>query len=136
MLRRWYLYWLVLFGGLLGLLWYKNRQERSDRPWQWIGLKSLVELGVIALSAFYLPAILVLYVTNWAVMKVFKDPNHRLLVMGITLACSIVLGIIATFAVEAVMLLGIFGIGCVSNEFLHLLAERRTQRETRIEHAS
>jgi hypothetical protein len=128
MIRRWMLYWFVLFSALATLLWFKNAREQPDKPWSWVTIKSTIELAIIALSAFYLPVILVLYTTNWLISSLFKTPNHRALMTGLSIVCSIVFGIVATFALEILMVLGIYGIGTLSNDFLGFLEQRQSLR--------
>lgn len=122
-------YWASLFG-LLGLaLWLKNRKQYRDKTWKWYSIKSLIELVVIGLAAFWLPVVLVVYVVNWILTSIFQTLNHRTLVICINILLTVTLSIIATFAMEVIMIGSIFGIGRVSEEFLFFLEERRQKRE-------
>lgn len=122
-------YWASLFG-LLGLaLWLKNRKQYRDKTWKWYSIKSLIELVVIGLAAFWFPVVLVVYVVNWILTSIFQTLNHRTLVICINILLTVTLSIIATFAMEVIMIGSIFGIGRVSEEFLFFLEERRQKRE-------
>src|SRR6266404_2151828 len=121
-------YWASLFG-LLGLaLWLKNRKQYRDKTWQWYSTKSLIELVVIGLAAFWLPAVLIIYVVNWIVTSIFGTLNHRTLVICLNIVLNVTLAILATFAMEVIMIGSIFGIGRVSEEFLLFLEERKLRR--------
>lgn len=122
-------YWASLFG-LLGLaLWLKNRKQYRDKTWKWYSIKSLIELVVIGLAAFWLPVVLVVYVVNWILTSIFQTLNHRTLVICMNILLTVTLSIVATFAMEVIIIGSIFGIGRVSEEFLFFLEERRQKRE-------
>ncbi len=115
------LYWIGLIGCLFGLLYWKNRRGYVDKTRRWYFSKSFIECGMLVLAAIFMPAIIVAYAAMW-ITSFFKRPSLRI---GIGFAVSTILFMSIGWALEVLVIVGVFAIDLISDDFLGYLEQRQ-----------
>lgn len=122
---RWYMYWISLISALFGLLLFKNKRNHSDKSWHWNLGKSTIECILLVLAAAFMPAILVVYAANYFTLPIEK-PAYKIglgFIIGTTLMACL------AWALEILVIVGVFAIDLLSDTFLTSLKERREKRD-------
>jgi len=103
----------------------KNQRTHRDKTRQWQIGKSAIECVLVILAAVFLPMILVVYGSMWATRKIEKP--------GFRIAASFTVGTILTltmgWALELLVLMGVFSVDMLSDDFLAYMNQRKQQRE-------
>jgi hypothetical protein len=121
---KWILYWTGLFGALFGALYWKNSRGYVDKTRRWYLGKSLIEGIMLVSAAAFMPAILVVYASMWMVSYI-KRPALKIgagFVIGTLLMMSV------GWALELLVLTGVFAVDLISDDFLGYMEERRIKR--------
>lgn len=121
---KWILYWTSLLGLLFGGLYLKNRHRHSDKTRQWQLGKSAIEMCLLALAAALMPAIIVAYASMWATKNI-QRPAFRI---GAGFMIGTLLFMTIGSVLEILVIVGIFAIDLVSDDYLDFLKERRQKR--------
>jgi len=122
---KWYLYWTTLVALLLGGLYTKNQYKHKQKSIQWKIGKSVIECALLVLAVIFMPPVLVVYGSMWATKKITRP--------GFRIAASFTVGTLLMltigWALEVLVLVGIFSIDMISDDFLGYMHERRAQKE-------
>lgn len=122
---KWSVYWTALVGALLGALYLKNNHNHKDKSLQWNLLKSCSECILLVLAVAFMPAIIAIYGSMW-ITKGIKRPGIKILV-GFSVGTALML--IMGWALEILVLIGVFSIDVLSDDFLSFMNERRQMKE-------
>lgn len=122
---KWSVYWTALVGALLGVLWLKNSHTHKDKTTQWNLGKSIIECILLVLAVAFMPAIIAIYGSMW-ITKGIKRPGIKILV---GFSVGTVLMIVMGWALEILVLVGVFSIDVLSDDFLSFMKERREQKK-------
>jgi hypothetical protein len=106
MLRAWKLFWIALWSILVGALITRNVIRYKDQPFLWCIGKSVLDTVLVVFSALFLTPFLVAMNVSWIVS--FFDKKWAKLVIG-TIS-GIVFGLLAGYAIEVLVLFGIFSV--------------------------
>jgi asparagine N-glycosylation enzyme membrane subunit Stt3 len=121
---KWYAYWAGIIAFLFGALYLKNAHRHQDKTCQWNLSKSAIECIMLVLATAFMPAILVVYGSMW-LTKGIKRPAFR---MGAGVAIGTILMMLVGWALEVLVLLGVFSINLISDDFLGYMKERQEKR--------
>jgi hypothetical protein len=106
MIRQWKWFWVALWSLLIGSVFTRNMFKYKDQPIWWNLGKSLLDTIVIVLSALFLPPFLIATDVAW----IISFAKKKWLKITIGIASSVILGVVSAYAMEVVILLGIFGV--------------------------
>ncbi len=121
---KWSVYWTALVGALFGALYLKNNHNHKDKTVQWNLGKSIIECVLLVLAVAFMPAVIAIYGSMW-ITKGIKRPGFKILVgFSVGTALMIIMG----WALEVLVLIGVFGIDILSDDFLGFMAERKQQK--------
>lgn len=126
---KWHAYWVALIGLLFGALYWKNARTHKDKTRQWRVGKSAIECILLVLAAAFMPAILVVYGSMYFTKNI-KRPAFRI-AAGVAIGTGLMM--IVSWALEFLVILGVFSIDLLSNDFLGYMKERQVKREQRRE---
>jgi len=122
---KWSLYWTALISLLFGALYTKNYFNHKDKTIQWNLGKSIIECVLLVLAVAFMPAVIAIYGSMW-ITKGIKRPGFKILV-GFSVGTALML--IMGWALEILVLIGVFGIDILSDDFLSFIKERREQKK-------
>jgi hypothetical protein len=124
--RKWTLYWAGLVTILFGLLYLKNTKMTvlKDKPWYWPPIKTLVEGLLLITAAAFSPIIIVAYSTYY-LTKWIKRPGFKI---GAAFVVGTALSSILGWALEVIVLTGIFSVNLLSDDFIGFYEARRMER--------
>lgn len=125
---KWKAYWITLFAILGAMLYWKNYKFYRDKPRYWLWIKTIVEGCMLVLCSIYAVPLLILYACMW-LTKPIKKPVLKATV-GFFLAIPLM--IFGSVALELLIIIGVFGVECLSGEFLMYINERKDKRLNRM----
>jgi hypothetical protein len=106
----WKTFWTACVAILVGLAFWRNRKSYK-RSNVWCLIKSLIDVALVLGMAFRLPMLLGAYVIMWLT----KPLNHRpVLRIAYGALIGIAIAFLSGFAIEFVVLAGIFAIDMVT----------------------
>jgi hypothetical protein len=121
---KWHAYWVGLVSLLFGALYFKNIHNHPDKTGQWRLGKTAIECILLILAAAFMPAILVIYASFYFTRNI-KRPGFKM-VAGVAIGTSLMM--IVGWALEILVLIGVFSIDLLSNDFLSYYKERQEKR--------
>lgn len=123
-LIKWRVYWASMLTGLCIVLLIKNWYMYTNKNWRFKIGKSIIEGVLLVAFAVWIPAFLVVYSSMWLTQRIDRP--------AIRTAASILAGIGLTVLggrfLEALVIMGCFGIELLSRDFLSYYREHREQR--------
>ena len=106
MVRSWRLFWISLWVLLIGTIFTRNVIKYKKEKISWKLGKSFLDTLVIVISALFIPSFLISLDAVW-IGSFFENRWIKLLV---SLFCGILLGVFGTYAMELIVLMGIFSV--------------------------
>lgn len=122
---KWKAYWAALISALFGVVLWKNYRYYKDKSTKFKVAKSTVETALIASSAAWMPGILIVYGSAWATKPMERKPYIR---MGLAAVASVFLILASTFALELLVLIGVFSVELLAVDYLRYVEERKIKR--------
>lgn len=122
---RFKLYWAALVSALIGVVYWKNHRMYRDKSRKFKLVKTGIESSILASAAAWLPAFFVVYGTAYTTKPLEKRPYIR---MGVAAVVGITLMVSMTYVLELVVLLGVWAIELLSQDFIAFMKERRDAR--------
>lgn len=106
MKSAWIVFWTVAVASVGGLLFLRNTKKYRQKSGVWRIGKSTIELLLLCLMATCLPALLIAWICMW-ICKPIKRPWVK---ATVGILSGVTLGFCSHFALEALVVLGAFGI--------------------------
>lgn len=106
------IFWLILGFIISSLLFWQNSKIYRGRSILWRVGKSIIEIGIILLSALRLPVILISWCTLW-ITRPIKTIWIKVTVATIA---GLILGLLGMYALEALIIIAIFSIDDITGE--------------------
>jgi hypothetical protein len=123
-------FWAAVLAFAGGWLCWRNRKRYMKKSVVWLISKSVTELLVLLLTASVLPALLIVWLVVW-ITRPIKTPWVRT-VIGVLSGISF--AFMSSFALEALIFLGIFAIDMKTGEheggFLHCWKQAKSEQST------
>lgn len=112
--------WTTLLSLMAALLFWRNWTKYRGRRIHWIAGKTILELGVVWLTAWQMPVLLITWLVLWTTRPI-KRPWVKT-VAGVI--AGVVFGLVSNLAMEILMFFGLFAIDMKTGEasqtgFLH-----------------
>ena len=118
------IFWAVLLSAVSGLLVWRNTRRYPTKSVIWRIVKSVSEIVLLLLSALRLPIVLISWCSVW-ITRPIKTPWIRATIGALA---GMILGFLALYAMELLILVGVFSIDDITGEregFLRNLARAR-----------
>ena len=109
-MKSWIAFWAAAIAVLGGLLFWKNTAQFGVKSLSWRARKSVIEMGLILMTAVYLPALLVC----WCVLWLTRPIQNQSLRITMSVVLGVSLGVMSGWALELVVLASVFGIDTVT----------------------
>lgn len=129
---RWKMYWITLLAILGGVLYYKNYRAHTDKTRKWLISKTMIEGTLLVLAASFAPVLLIIFgslaINNWIAVKFPSLQGKTAITAIIGFFAGSILMLASGFILEIPVLIGVIGIGMLSNDFLAIYYARREKR--------
>jgi hypothetical protein len=107
-----------------GLLFWRNSARYPTKSVIWRAIKSIIELGLILLTAIRLPVMLV----SWTCLWLTRPVDQPWLKITLGVIFGVTLGFVSAYFLELLIILGIFSVDEITGDkqgFLSNLAKAR-----------
>lgn len=120
---------VTLCSTVLGLLFWRNSSRYPTKSILWRAGKTVIELSLVLLTALRLPVMLV----SWSCLWITRPIQTPWIKVTVGVAIGTILGFLSMYALELLIIIGVFGIDDITGDrdgFLMNLA--RTRREAKV----
>jgi hypothetical protein len=130
-MTRWRAYWVALVAALLGVsLWTNWRTYRGKESKPWIGVKSLVDAGLVGLFAWLCPPLLIGFIVA-KILDLFPAVReNRAWSILLSIVSGAVLGAVAGWFLEFIVIAGVWAIDLFSGSTIRAYRKHRAAAES------